>query len=166
MLDHVENLLLSLRQNPWGSVAYCGTIKVDSNNIKTSMFLQFVSLSKLLKENIFSLHCAIIRKSAIDVIGGFDENLQLFEDWDFWIRFALADFSFIPVEKWTAIYRQHDNSSLKISPFGSKRDMDARFLIIKKYKSVIEERLLEQGASGKIRLFIRKLLFKVLKDFL
>jgi len=37
-------------------------------------------------------------------LGGFDENLDLLEDWDLWVRYSLkTDFLFVP--KLTSIYR-------------------------------------------------------------
>jgi hypothetical protein len=43
---------------------------------------------RLAYENLFPLHCAIIRTSCFSGIGLFDETLDWCSDWDFWIRFA------------------------------------------------------------------------------
>src|SRR5206468_863371 len=44
--------------------------------------------ARLLLENLFAIHAALIRTTALQLPRPFDEALQAFEDWDLWIRMA------------------------------------------------------------------------------
>lgn len=52
-------------------------------------------LPDLLKANIMVISSPIIKKTALDEIGYFDETLAYNEDWELWLRFAFADKKFI-----------------------------------------------------------------------
>lgn len=55
---------------------------------------------KLLVDNIMPVSSALIRRSMVDKVGGFDETYKSYEDWHYWIRCALqnANFAYIPLE--------------------------------------------------------------------
>ncbi len=52
-------------------------------------------LPDLLKANIMVISSPLIKKSTLDEIGNFDETLAYNEDWELWLRFALANKKFI-----------------------------------------------------------------------
>ena len=52
-------------------------------------------LPELLKANIMVISSPLIKKSALDEIGYFDETLAYNEDWELWLRFAFAGKKFI-----------------------------------------------------------------------
>lgn len=52
-------------------------------------------LPDLLKANIMVISSPLIKKTALDEIGYFDETLAYNEDWELWLRFAFADKKFI-----------------------------------------------------------------------
>lgn len=63
------------------------------------------TLSILLLQNPFPIHCAMCRRETVVSVGGFDAALYGLEDWDLWLRIApLAAFAYLPGE--VAIYRQ------------------------------------------------------------
>lgn len=163
---HIETLLLTLSRNPWCSIAYSGVIVENENGLQDFLPLRPMDLSHLFKENFLPIHGALIRREALEAVGGFDENLEMFEDWDLWLRLALAEYGFIPVRAWTAIYRQHGYSTLAQAPFGTDHDLNARWRVIHKYEQEIQNRLARAGPVGRFRLIFRKLLFKVAKDLL
>lgn len=45
-------------------------------------------LSDLLRENFISTPAALVRRSCLEHVGGFDESLPSLEDWELWIRVA------------------------------------------------------------------------------
>jgi glycosyltransferase involved in cell wall biosynthesis len=47
-------------------------------------------LAALLRENIMVVQAPLIRRPLLERVGGFDPNLPTIEDWDCWIRCALA----------------------------------------------------------------------------
>lgn len=53
----------------------------------------------LLRGHPFPIHCALLRRSAVETVGGFDESLRAREDLDFWLRFAAAhETAYLPGE--------------------------------------------------------------------
>jgi LmbE family N-acetylglucosaminyl deacetylase/glycosyltransferase involved in cell wall biosynthesis len=163
---HIENLITAMDKEPWCSIVYSGVIAQDDKGRKTKLPCPEFDLSRLLKENLFPIHGALVRKKALEAIGGFDESLDIFEDWDLWIRLALEGYSFSPVKIWTALYRKHSHGTLEKIPFGTKKDLDARWTVLKKHEDAIQKCLTNKGRMGKIRLKLRKLFFKVAKDLL
>jgi glycosyltransferase involved in cell wall biosynthesis len=68
------------------------------------------ALTRLLSGNVAVVHSFVLRRSAIQEVGGFDEKLSSFEDWDLWLRLAAAGCRFMRVDYSGAIYRRYPNS--------------------------------------------------------
>jgi len=64
----------------------------------------------LLFENYIPLICVLFSRQAVEGVGGFDETLDLFEDWDFYLRVA-ARHPFRRVPEITARYVQWSRTS-------------------------------------------------------
>lgn len=71
-----------------------------------------VILNILIERNIMAVNSALVKKKAIDICGLFDEALKAHEDWDYWLRCALHDFSFAFLElpETNALVRYHLSS--------------------------------------------------------
>lgn len=54
--------------------------------------------------------CTLIRRSAIDAVGGYDQRLTPAEDWDLYLRLA-ERYEFVPVRRFLVKYRQHRRSA-------------------------------------------------------
>jgi glycosyltransferase involved in cell wall biosynthesis len=69
-------------------------------------------LKTLIKENIMVISAPLVRRSAMDQIGFFDEKVVPVEDWDYWIRFAINDkyFHFASDSETLSLIRCHSNS--------------------------------------------------------
>ena len=50
-------------------------------------------LNKLLKHNLFPICCPLIRMRALEAVGNFNQSLQLYEDWELWVRCAVKNVS-------------------------------------------------------------------------
>lgn len=48
-------------------------------------------LPELIKWNIMAVSCPLIRVEVFKIVGFFDEKLKSLEDWDYWLRCALAN---------------------------------------------------------------------------
>lgn len=48
----------------------------------------------LLGGNIMVIEAPLVRRRVLDAVGGFDESLPRMEDWEFWLRCALAGIAF------------------------------------------------------------------------
>lgn len=86
-------------------------------------------LEKLLYGNFITIHAPLIRKAAVDAIGGFDVSLSQNEDWDFFLRLALyGRFGFI--DEFHAYCRMHaaNTSRDEIGMHESKWQVARRFL--------------------------------------
>lgn len=66
------------------------------------------ALEALLWTNVFPVHAAVLRRAWALAVGGFDEGLGALEDYDFWLRLALAGARFASLPTPVARYRQHD----------------------------------------------------------
>ncbi|WP_428939323.1 glycosyltransferase family 2 protein [Fontivita pretiosa] len=51
-------------------------------------------LRELIERNILAINCALVRRSALTQIDGFDQSLRRLDDWDLWIRCAAAGLRF------------------------------------------------------------------------
>lgn len=49
-----------------------------------------VMLAHLLERNLMAIEAPLVRRSILDGVGGFDESLSRMEDWDLWLRCAIA----------------------------------------------------------------------------
>lgn len=70
-------------------------------------------LLPLVRKNIMVINAPLLRRSVIDDVGPFDPVLPPVEDWDYWIRCALAGkrFEFRDFEETLALVRSHGASS-------------------------------------------------------
>ncbi len=70
-------------------------------------------LSQLLMANQMTIEAPLIRKSVLERVGGFDERLDRMEDWDLWLRCAIAGarFVFVSFTQPVARVRLHPTSA-------------------------------------------------------
>jgi hypothetical protein len=73
-------------------------------------------LSRLLRSNLFALHTALVRRRVLAGSLTFDEELNALEDWDLWIRLALAGRAFRYQDEKVAIYRRHAGNTDTADP--------------------------------------------------
>lgn len=72
-----------------------------------------VMLSHLVATNPMTIEAPLLRRSILDRAGWFDEGLDRMEDWDLWLRVALAGarFAFVPAAEPVALIRLHNASA-------------------------------------------------------
>lgn len=70
-------------------------------------------LLPLLRQNIMVINAPLLRRSVVDDVGPFDPRLPPVEDWEYWIRCALAGkrFEFRDFEGTLALVRSHGASA-------------------------------------------------------
>jgi len=64
----------------------------------------------ILKQNITPVTCIMHKKSCIDAVGYFDENLHAHEDWDLWVRMSRI-FPFKHIKKVTCEFTWRDDGT-------------------------------------------------------
>lgn len=69
-------------------------------------------IAHLIERNIMVVNAPVVRRSALEAVGGFDRDLSALEDWDLWIRLAIggARFHHREVDGTRAIVRAHHRS--------------------------------------------------------
>ena len=108
----------------------------------------------LFLDNYLPLNAVVFRRNCLKEVGFFDEQIEVLEDWDFWIRMAL-EFTFFHLCEVTGEFRvRSDESSSSVRlralfPF-------TRAYIHRKYASrtmpMILERMLSNGRSSGLEL--------------
>lgn len=67
-------------------------------------------LTAILADELGVFVMAVFRRRVYEVIGGFDEALRTNEDYDFWLRAAIAGFTFARNDEPLAFYRRREDS--------------------------------------------------------
>ncbi len=70
------------------------------------------SRANLFHHNYIPIQCALFDRELYETCGGFDERLEVLEDWDLWIRYSMeTDFLKIPMV--TSLYRVPSDQNLR-----------------------------------------------------
>ncbi len=111
--SHVSALVKALQASPEQLVAYTRTRTVSSDSRADMPVLgeRFDAL-RLLAGNSIALNSALFSTKLIALGCRFDEQLDLFEDWDFWIQALQHSPSFVFVPQASAFYRIHASSGV------------------------------------------------------
>ncbi len=62
------------------------------------------ALATLVLRNPIAIHCALTRRAAFETIHGFPVEQPSLEDWELWLRIAVAGYSFVHVPQQLASY--------------------------------------------------------------
>ena len=111
--EHVQQLVLALQANVDFKAAYSQAHLVDINgaDLQRELMGKPYTKSHLICFNLFVLHTVLFDVSLRQAGCRFDEALDIFEDWDFWLQ-ASEHTDFFFVQKPTAYYRIHDSSGV------------------------------------------------------
>jgi GT2 family glycosyltransferase len=106
--EHINALVAGLRQHPHARVAYAGVQCLQFDNEGRSRCLLIYNSPfdhiRILFENFIPIHAVLFDRSLYEAGCRFDESLDLYEDWDFWLQ--LRDHgAFIHVDQVSAVYR-------------------------------------------------------------
>ncbi|WP_414549622.1 glycosyltransferase [Anabaena sp. CCY 0017] len=112
--DKLELQMKMLNKYPQTAVAYSWTdyIDYDSKFLKPGKRVKIIgdAYTELLLTNFLENGSnPLIRRKALETIGGFDESLAAAQDWDMWLRLA-ASYEFVVVPKAQILYRMSVNS--------------------------------------------------------
>ena len=69
------------------------------------------TLAALLQGNFIYSPTVLARRSCFDTVGGFDPSVDPHDDWDMWLRLALAGFKFRALEEPLADWRVHPGNT-------------------------------------------------------
>lgn len=105
--DHLSGLVAALREEGSGVVAYAGVRCMDRKDPerKVSRIFgePFESRAKLLAGNFIPIHAPLFPRQLLEKGARFDETLDAYEDWDFWLQLAEVA-RFVYVDRISANY--------------------------------------------------------------
>lgn len=117
--DHVAILSDALRNQECAQVAYAGvrmTAYLPDGRIGSDSLLnQPFHLPSLRAQNYIPIHAVLFDRSLLERGCRFDENLALYEDWDFWLQLAQHS-EFVHIDRITACYRNFGYSGFGLRP--------------------------------------------------
>lgn len=112
MPEHISRLVKTLNQLSLYRAAYTGVSLVDIHNRPIGNSFEYAfDATQLLARNLTPIHGVLFHRSLLSDGCRFDESLDQFEDWDFWLQISrktlMAHISGI-----SAAYRVHDSSGV------------------------------------------------------
>ncbi|MDE0478862.1 MAG: glycosyltransferase [Gammaproteobacteria bacterium] len=103
--DHVENLVNCLTGEQGVHAAYSSTRKTDvSGKATLETFQQPYDRLLLMRDNYIPIHSMLFAREPVDEGCRFDEDFDIFEDWDFWLQLS-EHTDFHHIDRCTAFYR-------------------------------------------------------------
>lgn len=110
--DHVETLVAALQRDKDFKAAHsaCYEAKVRTKSqdgleiVALHPFFEPFDRGKLKARNLFPIQVVAFHRSLYEQYGGFDEKLELLEDWDLWLRYSKAT-DFLSIPKTTSEFR-------------------------------------------------------------
>jgi glycosyltransferase involved in cell wall biosynthesis len=112
----LEKQVFCLDNNPEVGLVHTWMLLIDEHSQSTGRVLKSnlegYVWEKLLERNSIACPSVIVRRSCLDIVGGFDPNLRSVEDWDMWIRLS-RHYRFAAIQEPLAYYRQLSSSMSK-----------------------------------------------------
>lgn len=112
--DHISALVKILCRSDKPRCAYTG-VRVEYYNqgqlVRMTTFNEPFHRMKLWGCNFISIHAVLFERSLYDQGCCFDESLNIFEDWDFWVQISLRC-DFVHIDQISACYRNYGHSGL------------------------------------------------------
>lgn len=108
--DHIAKLTHALQVRTDHPAAYTGVAVVDRSGQRVGRtFESDFDPFRLLTMNFMPIHAVLFCRTAASAGCRFDESLDIFEDWDFWLQLARSG-AFLAVSGVSAYYRQGGES--------------------------------------------------------
>ncbi|HIJ89328.1 MAG: glycosyltransferase [Desulfobulbaceae bacterium] len=113
--EHIHYLAVALQKAPGETAAYAGVRglrREDSQRKEVARFAETeVEFAKLLLGNCIPIHAVLFPSRLLQRGSRFDETLDLYEDWDFWLQIA-REIPFNYVERVSATYYTGGDSAV------------------------------------------------------
>jgi len=147
------------------NVYFVGPMEDPGSPVRDEViFNQDFDPDKLLFENYIPMMSVLFSRSILEKVSGFDEDLELFEDWDFWMRLSRY-FIFHHLDKITAEYRFYGNKGMQLSHNLKYEYNPALAKMFEKAMPYINGRVwlhfLDQGMVGRLKQEQKKILLEL-----
>lgn len=112
MPGHIARLAATLRAHPLAPAVYTGISLVDALGapLGQAFDMPYDSVQQL-AGNLSPIHAVLFRVSVVTQGCGFDESLDRYEDWDFWLQLSRLG-TMVHLPGVSAVYRIHDSSGV------------------------------------------------------
>jgi len=144
----IQKQVTALNKNRDAGLATCLVISISPNHeiIHAETYAPSGDCSNdlLVSNKIGTPSRVIVRRSAIEQIGGFDEELPTKQDWDFYLRLA-QEYSIVSVDDYLCFRTAHDSMSSSVSAL--KRDKHA---VLEKHRERLEQKALWKKAKADV----------------
>lgn len=134
--EHLANLMQAIEKSEEIIFTYSGVRCINEQNQCIKTFNEPFSYARLMTENFLPIHSVLFRLDRVQALHAtFDEQFDLFEDWDFWLQCARLG-SCVHLPTFSAVYRIHGESG-----FGARSQQDnaaqnALKAILEKWRSL------------------------------
>lgn len=96
-VEHVEKLVKAITESKEAVLAYTGAVLIDESNNEIGRFDFLLDKRQILAGNFMPIHSVLFCADVRDKGCRFDEGLDIYEDWDFWIQLSrLGEFVYTP----------------------------------------------------------------------
>ncbi|HFU74602.1 MAG TPA: GNAT family N-acetyltransferase, partial [Helicobacteraceae bacterium] len=130
--NHIDNLVNIVVENPACLVTYAG-IRIGGG-LQRGAYNRPFNAALLRRENYIPIHAVLFSRKLIDEHGcKFDESLEVYEDWDFWIQAAQIS-EFVHHNEITATYHINGQSGASGAGGNSVQEVDLFHWTLKIYK--------------------------------
>lgn len=137
---------------------YSKLIQYDTDKSKSKVFPNSAGvcdLNKLMKKNHVSTQTIIMSKRLFSKVGGFDESLSRFQDWDFVIRVAQLTKFFLVNKPLVLAYVQSDSITKNYV-----KGVEMRKMLLNKHSSVYSRHKLSK-CKALLDYYLRLFLYKI-----
>jgi len=111
---HIANLVETLKNSKNCSVAYAGVSVENETGVISGIYNQTFAAARFMAGNFIPIHAVLFKRDLVAQGCRFDENLDSYEDWDFWLQVARKT-DFAHAAKVSAVYRaQLGNSGMSL----------------------------------------------------
>jgi glycosyltransferase involved in cell wall biosynthesis len=104
--DHLQRLVACVRRQGAGCAAYAGVRVVGPDGVELEVFDEPEAAVRLWATNVLPIHAVLFPRTVVEQGARFDEHLDPYEDWDFWLRLT-GYVRLVHVAGVSAIYRSH-----------------------------------------------------------
>jgi glycosyltransferase involved in cell wall biosynthesis len=108
--------VVALEEFPSAALCFGGALVVGADGRATGERWEELSAglhdgaelaARLYESNPLPTSSVVLRRSALEAVGGFESPVRLAEDWDLWLRLAAAGFGFVSEPQAVVRYRRH-----------------------------------------------------------
>jgi len=142
--NHISSLVQRIESGDGATVAYSGVRCLrktpDGRWEHVYTFDEEFDRTRLLCQNFVPIHSALFARELVAQGCRFDENLDIYEDWDFWIQCSQRS-NFLRVESISAIYRISSFGGFGV--LGSEQTIyEASVMVLNKWRHLWTDRQL------------------------